>query len=94
MPAGEIDLGGARVRGAHVRAGGEEGIGEASWEEGRKGTRLGGGVVWWGESGGGVGAQRTHDAVSRQREFSLDSDVIPLPSKRGGSVWGHRVLGS
>ena len=30
--------------------------------------------------------ERTHDAVSGQREFSLDSDVIPVLRPRGGEL--------
>jgi len=39
--------------------------------------------------------ERTHDAVSGQREFSLDSDVIPVLRPRGGELGnhgGHHVL--
>ena len=36
--------------------------------------------------------ERTHDAVSGQREFSLDSDVIPVLRPRGGELGCGRVV--
>ena len=87
-PTGGVDRGGGRVRGAHVRAG--RGVGEGEWNvvsragEGEEGDGVGeAAVAWWGESGGGVGAHARR--CQRQREFSLDSDVIPV--LRRGTRW-------
>jgi len=92
-PAGGVDRGGGRVRGAHVRAG--RGVGEGEWNvgsragEGEEGDGVGeAAVAWWGESGGGVGAHARRCQRATGILVGFGRDPRSAAARRRAGVWG------